>query len=397
MEQQHKIKEKRSKKAAYIKKMRRRRIIFLFIIGVSLISLIFAVKQLSSDKISEQKENNVDMNIEEKNDTQVAKIEEKEIVITAVGDCTLGTDTEFGYQDSIQNEIDNNGNDYSYIMKNVEPIFKEDDYTIANLETTFTESTKKRDKGDKVQYHFKGPKEYVQILKSSSIEGVTLSNNHIFDYGSEGFNDTINVLKENNINYCGEENKIIKEIKGIKVGFLGYCAWYVSDELKASIAKDISTMKNEGVKIVIPYFHWGIENSYEPNDTQKYIAKFSIDNGADMVLGSHPHVIQSIEKYNGKLIAYSLGNFSFGGNRNPNDKSTYILQSKFKFKNDAISSVEFKVIPTRISSVTEKNDYVPTPIDGIEGEEILGKLNELSETMREKIKNEYLEVYKYEK
>ena len=253
-------------------------------------------------------------------------------------------------------------------------------------------ATSKRDKGAGVAYHFKGPKEYTNILKSSSIEGVTLSNNHIYDYGSEGFNDTIKALQENKLDYCGEGYKIIKEIKGIKIGILGYNGWDVSNELKAKIKNDIDSLKEEGVNIVIPYFHWGEENSYNPNEIQKELARFSIDNGADMVLGSHPHVIQTMENYKGKLIAYSFGNFCFGGNSNPWDKRTFILQGKFNLENGNIKSIEYKVIPTLISSVENRNDYVPTPATGKMKEEILNKLNELSPTMNFKIKDEFFSI-----
>ena len=92
-------------------------------------------------------------------------------------------------------------------MKNVSDIFKNDDYTICNLETTFTDSTKKREKGDKIQYHFKATKECAAVLTTSSIEGVTIANNHIYDYGNSGFKDTIDTLKTNNIDFCGEGYK----------------------------------------------------------------------------------------------------------------------------------------------------------------------------------------------
>lgn len=317
------------------------------------------------------------------------EVTKEQIIISAAGDCTLGTDTKFGTSGSFQDELKKNGDDYSHFMKNVAPIFKEDDYTLVNLETTFTSSVVKADKGAEPVYHFKGPKEYVNILSTSSIEGVTIDNNHIYDYGQRGLDDTINALIESKIDYCGRGNKIIREIKGIKIGILGYSGFWISDESKNNIKNDIEGLKTEGCNIIIAYFHWGSELEYKPNKTQMEIARFAIDSGSDMVLGSHPHVMQTIEKYNGKLIAYSLGNFSFGGNSNPQDKRTFIIQGKFSLEDKVVKKMEYKVIPTIISSTNDKNDCIPTPASGENATEIIKKLNELSPTLEGKIGLEF--------
>lgn len=319
------------------------------------------------------------------------EIKKTEVVISVAGDCTLGTDTKFAYETSFPAVFKNNGSDYSYFMENVYDIFSEDDYTIVNLETTFTESDTKASKGGSVFYHFKGPEDYVNILTGSSIEGVTISNNHIYDYGIEGFNDTVRVLEENNVGFCGEGYKIVQEIKGIKFGFLGYSAWDSSAETKAMVADDINELRSEGVQIVIPYFHWGYEREYEPHSYQIELARFAIDNGADAVIGSHPHVMQTIEEYNGKLIAYSMGNFSFGGNSNPKDKRTFILQIKYYFEDDVVVNTEYKVIPTIISSRNDKNDYRPT-VATTSREEILNTLNNLSPTLSGRITDEFFSL-----
>lgn len=352
-------------------------------------AIVYQKVQQSGEQVKIKEENSIEVGatIEEEK-----KIASTEIIISIAGDCTLGTDTSFGIAGSLPNEIKNYGNDYSKLMRNVEPIFKNDDYTIVNLETTFTEATSKRDKGEGVAYHFKGSKEYTNILKSSSIEGVTLSNNHIYDYCIGGFNDTIEALQESKLDYCGEGYKIIKEIKGIKLGILGYTGWDASNERKGKIKNDIASLKEEGVNIVIPYFHWGEENSYNPNEIQKELARFSIDNGADMVVGSHPHVVQAMENYKGKLIAYSFGNFCFGWNSNPLDKRTFILQGKFNLENGDINKIEYKVIPTLISSVENRNDYIPTPAKEKMKEDILKKLNELSPTMNFSIKDQFFSI-----
>lgn len=349
--------------------------IVVAIIGISIYSIFKEEKTKENNKIEDDtlKEDSI---IKEE-DT----VEEETITITAAGDCTLGTDTKFNYYGSFPAAVEQYGYDYSNFMKNVYDIFSSDDYTIVNLETTFTDSTVKAAKEGTVVYNFKGDKEYVNILTSGSIEGVTIANNHTYDYGQIGIDETMEVLKNNNIDYCGYGHKIIKEIKGIKVGFLGYTMWWISDELKNDIANDIKELRESGCSIIIPYFHWGKESSNYPTADQETIARYTIDSGADMVLGSHSHVIQSLESYKGKLIAYSLGNFCFGGNSNPTDKRTFILSASFKLVGEEVKEIVYKIIPTYISSVLDKNDYIPTPALGEEAEEIMRKINELSPTL----------------
>ncbi|MGG0288884.1 CapA family protein, partial [Peribacillus butanolivorans] len=120
------------------------------------------------------------------------------------------------------------------------------------------------------------------------------------------------------------------------------------------------------------------------------LARYTVDNGADLILGHHPHVVQGIEEYNGKFIVYSLGNFMFGGNKNPSDKDTFVFQQTFHLKNGQLSNKkEIKVIPFRISSVTSRNNYQPTPLEGSEAERVKNKIVHLST----KIKNSDWLVY----
>jgi poly-gamma-glutamate capsule biosynthesis protein CapA/YwtB (metallophosphatase superfamily) len=325
-------------------------------------------------------------------ETIVKEPVKKAILISVAGDFTLGTDTKFSYDSSLPAAFINSGKNYSYFMQNVSSIFSKDDYTIVNLETTFTDSNVKSPKDGEIFYNFKGAKEYVNILTNASVEGVTIANNHIYDYGKQGMQDTVNTLKENNIDICGEGYKILKDIKGIKFGFLGYTGWEYSDELKTKIINDINELKNQGAEVVIPYFHWGKERSYEPYDVQRNLARFSIDNGADAVIGSHPHVIQSMENYKGKLIVYSMGNFCFGGNSNPSDKRTFILQFKANMEDDRLVNFEYKVLPAMVSSRSDKNDYIPTLATGENETNILKTLNELSPTLNGNIKSEFFKV-----
>ncbi|MGL5150503.1 MAG: CapA family protein [Clostridium sp.] len=368
-------------------KQRRRRIVLA---GTTIIILTTSGYFLVN-KLLEQKKPSINVEDEREEEPVVKEVKKTEIVISAAGDCTLGTDTKFDQSTSLPAAVKAGGNDYSLLLKNVNGIFGQDDYTIVNLENPFTESQTKADKGQGTVFHFKGPKEYVNILTEGSVEGVTISNNHIYDYGKQGMQDTIQAL-ENKVDYFGEGYKVLKEIKGIKFGFLGYQGWNDTKELRSKIKSDIEELKNKGAKVVIPYFHWGIERESKPNTTQVNLARFSIDSGADMVLGSHPHVIQSMENYNGKMIVYSLANFSFGGNSNPSDKRTFIIQMKYKFEDDNLVDTQYKVIPTTISSVDYKNDYKPTLANENMKSRILKDLNSLSPTLNGEIKDEFWNI-----
>lgn len=301
-----------------------------------------------------------------------------QITISAAGDCTIGTDVSFGYTGSFTEEADKSG--YTHFFNNVRDIFASDDLTIVNLETTFTDSDKMAEK----KFRFKGAPSYTAILQDGSIEAVNIANNHIYDYLDKGYEDTISSLKEAEIGYFGFENKYIVEIKGIKVGCLGYTGWNDNKSAKDRISKDIKELKEEGVAIIIVSFHWGNEREYKPNSIQKSLGRHAIDSGADLVLGHHPHVVQGIELYNGKSIVYSLGNFSFGGNRNPSDKDTFIFQQTFEFMNDAkLETSKTKVIPCSISSINTRNNFQPIPLEGDEADRVLKKIEDLSSMLSE--------------
>lgn len=307
-----------------------------------------------------------------------------EVLLSAVGDCTIGTDSKFAYATSLPAMVSNHNNDYSYIFKNVYNIFKSDDVTIANLETTFTDSNDRAEK----QFNFKAPSDYAKSLTLGSIEGVNLSNNHIYDYKQKGFQDTKLALENENINYFGEGSKWITEIKKQPFGFLGYMGWSLDKKFLDKLKADIIELKKTNTVVIIN-FHWGSERQYYPLEAQRTLAHFAIDNGADIILGHHPHVIQGIEQYKNRIIAYSLGNFAFGGNSNPKDKRTFIFQSNFKFTNNELTDIGVRVIPCSVSSVDYKNDYCPTPLKGDAKLNLLSYLNKLSQDSGFKISDEF--------
>lgn len=305
----------------------------------------------------------------------------KEVNINAIGDCTFGNYYGQDFKCSFDYVFDIK-KDYSYFFKNFRELFKNDDLTIANLEGPLTNSKDLKLKDELIAYNFKGKKEYAKILKEGYVDVVNLSNNHAYDYGTNGYKDTLEALKLNGIDWYGNGRIIIKNVKGIKIGIIGYKLFGLEKlnlkSYKSFLLKDIQRARKNCDYLIVT-FHWGEENRYYPNKIQREIAHFLIDNGVDLILGHHPHVLQGIECYKGKYIVYSLGNFCYGGNRKPRDFDTFIFNIKIKFSSsNKILGTEVNTIPCSISSTKNINDYCPTILNGQEKERVLNKIKNLS-------------------
>lgn len=295
----------------------------------------------------------------------------EEIVMTFAGDCTLGSDVNFGYDGTLPAVIDSHQGDLSYVFRNVAPFFAADDFTVVNLEGTFTDRGTRQPK----TFAFRGPPSYARMLSIAGVEAVNLANNHTHDYDHQGYSDTLAALSRENILYFGEEQILRTTIKGIPVGVVGYFGFYADYNLKRQISADMAALKAEG-RIIIACFHWGVEGSYFPDEDQLELARFSIDQGADIIIGHHPHVLQGIDFYRGRPIAYSLGNFAFGGNANPYDKRTMLFQ--VRITPSVTPAIAVRVIPARLSSVEYFNDYQPTPFSTGEKELFFQWFNTIS-------------------
>ena len=343
------------------------------ILGIILILLFTSLGKIFN-KNDDEKSNS---NIEKVNQEIVKPVERKSITISFAGDVTMGNYKGSPYYGTFDNEFQNRGGDFDYFFENVKDVFADDDLSVLNLEGPLTTAQNAKVK----KFAFKGDPSYVNILKSGNIEAVTLANNHSEDYFEEGMKDTKFILDENDIKYFGLGEKAIVETNGINVGLLGYNGLsenYTKENLD-NMKRDIESLKKEADMVAV-YFHWGVEKSYSPNQIQKDFAYNAIDYGSDLVIGSHPHVLQGIEEYNGRYIAYSLGNFCFGGNKNPSDKDSMIYQQTFNFEDNKLVSIDIpKVIPCSISSTKSRNDYKPTVLHGSEGERVLNKIKSISE------------------
>lgn len=299
--------------------------------------------------------------------------EPTQITLSLTGDCTLGTDANFTYSTSLNAYYENYGG--AYFLENVKPIFEQDDLTIVNMEGVLTDSTYRVDK----QFAFKGPAEFTSILTEGSVEVANLANNHSADYGDQSYQDTIDALDNAGVLSYGYDRTQIVDVKGIKVGLIGAYTLAGFDQAYDLLDTAIPDLQERGAQVIVVTFHGGIEREYAPWQDIKDLAHYAVDLGADLVVGHHPHVLQGVEVYNGKHIAYSLGNFCFGGNSNPSDKDAMIFQQTFLMDEAGeITPGEVNMIPVSISSVSSTNDYRPTPLEGAEAERVLNKIENAS-------------------
>ena len=327
---------------------------------------------MNASKDNSQKASSDSQNTDSSNATVSSPVS---LTLSVVGDCTLGTDETFDYDTSLNAYYENYGADY--FLQNVKDIFSTDDLTIANFEGTLTDSDEREDK----TFAFKAPASYASILTGGSVEAVNTANNHSHDYGEQSFDDTLAALDDAGIVHFGYDETAVMDVKGIKVGLVGIYELYDHLEREQQLKDNIAKVKADGAQLIVVIFHWGNETETVPDSSQTTLGRIAIDEGADLVCGHHPHVLQGIETYKGRNIVYSLGNFCFGGNSSPSDMDTMIYQQTFTIDADGIKKDNVtNIIPCSISSAAYDgyNNYQPTPAEGDEATRILGKINERS-------------------
>lgn len=294
---------------------------------------------------------------------------EERFVLTLVGDCTLGCTPWHEYTHG--GFIYIVGDDYDYPFQNVREYFENDDFTLVNFEGTLGDEGYPANKA----FTFRGPAEYTNILTGSSVEAVTLANNHTMDFGYAGYKETTRILTEAEVPFVEKDSsRLVTTESGLTIGL--YAAAFVIDQ--KDLSEEVAALREQGAEIVIFAIHWGTEGNYHAYIDQSKAAYKAIDAGVDIVYGHHPHVLQKIEEYNGGVIFYSLGNFCFGGNQQPSDLDSALLQQEIIRDPDGnISLGERTIIPCSISSIPFQNNYQPTPYEegSEEYERVLAKLS----------------------
>lgn len=371
------------KKSKYYQEKRQK---LLIATGIGIFVLVFILilagirgcsNYMSSRQAAAKK--TVSMNASEDNSQKASSDSQNtdsvSLTLSVVGDCTLGTDETFDYDTSLNAYYENYGADY--FLQNVKDIFSTDDLTIANFEGTLTDSDEREDK----TFAFKAPASYASILTGGSVEAVNTANNHSHDYGEQSFDDTLAALDDAGIVHFGYDETAVMDVRGIKVGLVGIYELYDHLEREQQLKDNIAKVKADGAQLIVVIFHWGNETETVPDSNQTTLGRIAIDEGADLVCGHHPHVLQGIETYKGRNIVYSLGNFCFGGNSSPSDMDAMIYQQTFTIDADGVKKDNVtNIIPCSISSAAYDgyNNYQPTPAEGDEATRILGKINERS-------------------
>lgn len=298
------------------------------------------------------------------------------ITVTFAGDCVLGTDANRENSRSFNSRWEDEGADASYFLRNVADLFGADDLTIVNLEGALTDRGKRVDKS----FAFRGKPDYAEILSSGSVEAASLANNHSRDYGQEGYDDTIEALGADGVKAFDINRIAYFDVKGAKVAVVGAYAPEDGEGNDQAVADDIAAARAEGAQLVIVYAYWGGEYESNPSEEQVALGHAAIDAGADVVVGTHPHIIQGWERYKGRYIVYSLGNFCFGGNTNPDDKDCLIFQQTFTVTGDEVAKnddVDF--IAASVSTETDRNTYQPVLAEGDEKARIDAKVQEAAD------------------
>ncbi|MDD3335042.1 MAG: CapA family protein [Eubacteriales bacterium] len=284
------------------------------------------------------------------------------LTMSFTGDVTIGSNIQYSGASIFEKELKKQNGNIDFPFRNVKEIFDADDLTMVNFEGTLTISNEKNPKKADYSYLFRADPSYVSMLPDNGIDTVSFENNHANDLGEQGLKDTKETLLSAGITYASEDEPALMTVKGVKIGSLAYQTFDGHyDVIYEKMPQDIAALRQQGCEVVIVSYHWGDEEDYAPNNNQVKLGRATVDAGADLVVGHHSHRINPIEYYNGKYICYSLGNFSFAGNNKPKDMSTYIFQIQMRVKDGEASSEQFRIIPCRISSRTDYNDFTPTP------------------------------------
>ena len=313
------------------------------------------------------------------------------VTLSFVGSCTLGTDENDGYDGSFGEYYDNYG--AGYFFQNVKSIFEGDDLTVASLESTLTLSDTRQDRDRALR----ADPSYADILTQGGIDATDVANDHIYDYGNEGYVDTLANLDNAGIGRFGFDNVLTTQVSGtalpnaaiqssmveqdgISIGLVG--VWQDSEQDYESMALDsVNELQEQKAQIIVVMIHWSSEDPSIPDDGQISLAHSLINAGADLIIGIQPQAMQGIECYQGKYIVYSLGSF-LSGDTAPESMDTMIFQQTFTVANgEAQSDAPFEIIPCSISTDATANTYCPTPASGDDADRILDEIYALSDQL----------------
>lgn len=300
----------------------------------------------------------------------VRLLKDKEVTVAFVGDILLDR--------GVGKMLQLHGMDYPY--EKVKDILQEPDILMGNLEGPLTGENAGVMKNSRLL--FRANPMNALSLKNAGFTILNLANNHAMDFGKEGLTDTLEALKKSGIRTVGAGKDadaalepVFLKAAGITLGFVGYSTFpaegYFFSADKPDVAHPAKEQIMDQIKraklncdLLVVSFHWGREFDFYPGEQQKILAHEAVDNGADLVVGHHPHVLQGIEKYKGKLVFYSLGNFIFDRQIPAGTDETIV--PKLIIKNGEFKKAE--ILPIMI------REGRPEPAGGQEAKRILERL-----------------------
>lgn len=252
-------------------------------------------------------------------------------------------------------------NEPSYFLQNVSPIFEADDLTVVNLENVLTDRRlTEKEKDHDPAYWYCGPSANTEILTSSGVEAVSLANNHTGDYGPEGVKDTVKAVENAGLLYGNNDRTIYFEKNGFRIAIICHGLW--NEGQAGDIVRRIHAAEEES-DFQIVFYHGGKEKMHTPEPRRQRASRRLADEGADLVIGNHPHMLQPREDYNGTDIVYSMGNFCYGGSKYPENR-TIIYQLHLHISADGrLENKTGEIIPCYVYTGEAGNNYCPGVIE----------------------------------
>lgn len=260
-------------------------------------------------------------------------------------------------------------NDFSWPFAKTKPLLSSGDLTLVNLESPLIDPCPLTNEG----MIFCGDTRHGKELADAGIDIVNIANNHMGNYGPNGIAQTVSLLQKNGMSVSGTGLPSYRNIRGITFAFLGYND--IGETPQGIVPANISVVRDDierakkKADVIIVSFHWGIEYTRTPSDRQRELAHQTIEGGADIVIGNHPHWIESVEIYNGKLIVYAHGNFIF--DQMWSDETKYGIIGKYTFLDTQLVDAEF--IPIIIRDFGQ-----PDFANGIQKTKMLELLRDIS-------------------
>ena len=315
-----------------------------------------ATAQKLPDKIPESVESEIPPPVVEIYEPTSEVEETRKVTLSFLGDCLIATAGGTTHRVGSLNWMANN-RPAPYFFEKVAHILMNDDFTVADSENVFTDKELEPIEKDETGFWFRSATKNALILPAGGVDMVTVANNHTGDYGKEGYADTLQALKDANL-LVGESNApVIVEKNGLRIGIICSVLWNYNYSTR--IVTQIKNLETT-TDIQIVYIHGGTEKVHQPDEWKQQAARRIVDAGADLVVGGHPHVLQPMEMYKGVPIVYSLGNFVYGGNRYPENR-TIIYQATFEHKASSLE-VSSHIIPCYVFTGST-NNWQPAPIE----------------------------------